>query len=133
MDNFAIPLLGPERAAWQYPFASLKAAGAKLVAGSDWPVTSADPIAGIHVAVNRVAAASLEPPFLPAQRLDLATALRAYTAGSAWASHRDDTGEIRKGCQADLAILDRDPFRGPPEEIATTKVLATYVAGERVW
>ena len=54
MDELAIPLLGPERALWQYPFKSLLAAGAGLAAGSDWPVSSPDPVQGMHVAVNRV-------------------------------------------------------------------------------
>ena len=54
MDDLTIPFLGPERAAWQYPFGDLLRAGATLAAGSDWPVSSADPIQGIHVAVNRV-------------------------------------------------------------------------------
>jgi predicted amidohydrolase YtcJ len=133
LDTLAIPVLGPERAAQQYPFASLQAAGATLAAGSDWPVSSPDPLAGIHVAVNRVAPGGSEPPFLPGQRLGLGSALRAYTAGSAWASHLDHCGQIRVGYHADLALLDRDPFRGPAADIAATRVLATYVAGERVW
>ena len=133
MDELAIPMLGEERAAHQYPFASLQRSGAALAAGSDWPVTSADPIAGIHVAVNRVAPGRPGKPFLPGQRLDLATALTAYTEGSARASHRDDTGVIRAGLQADVVVLDRDPFSGPAEDIAATKVAATYVAGTRVW
>jgi predicted amidohydrolase YtcJ len=132
MDEFAIPVLGARRAAHQYPFASLLAAGATLAAGSDWPVSSPDPIAGIHVAVNRVAPGSTEPPFLPGQRLGLAAALSAYTAGSAWACHNDGTGRIREDYQADLVVLDRDPFGGPPEEIGSTAVLATYVGGEQV-
>lgn len=54
MDDLTIPFLGPERAAWQYPFRGLLRAGARLVAGSDWPVSSADPLWGIHTAVNRI-------------------------------------------------------------------------------
>ena len=53
MDELTIPFLGERRAAWQYPFGALERAGAHLVAGSDWSVSSADPLAGIHVAVNR--------------------------------------------------------------------------------
>ena len=45
----------------------------------------------------------------------------------------DDTGTIRIGNSADLALLDRDPFAGPPEEIASTRVLQTYVEGVRVY
>jgi predicted amidohydrolase YtcJ len=133
MDELTIPFLGPERATWQYPFAALRRAGATLVAGSDWPVTSVDPIQGIHVAVNRMLPGSAEPPFLPEQRLDLPAALAAYTAGSAWANHLDDTGTIRVGALADLAVLDHDPFAEPAAAIGETRVLRTYVEGQLVY
>jgi predicted amidohydrolase YtcJ len=133
MDELTIPFLGAERSTWQYPFGALRRAGATLVAGSDWPVTSVNPIDGIHVAVNRVLPDSPEPAFLPDQRLDLATAIAAYTAGSAWANHLDDTGTIRVGALADLVLLDRDPFEGPAEAISQTRVLRTYVEGELVY
>ena len=71
--------------------------------------------------------------FLPEQALDLATALAAYTSGSAWVNHADETGRIEVGALADLAVLDRDPFAGPVEEISQTTVLATYVEGEAVF
>jgi predicted amidohydrolase YtcJ len=134
MDDLTIPFLGPERAARQYPFGDLLRAGATLAAGSDWPVSSADPIQGIHVAVNRRPPDAGEdvPAFLPGQRLDLGTALAAYTAGSAYANHLDETGTIEGGRLADLVLLDRDPFAAPPEEIAATRVLRTYVGGTRV-
>ncbi|GLY85825.1 amidohydrolase [Actinoallomurus iriomotensis] len=133
MDELTIPFLGAERAARQYPFGDLLRAGATLVAGSDWPVSSPDPIQGMHVAVNRRLPGAAAPAFLPGQRLDLGTALAAYTAGGAYANHLDDTGTIAPGMLADLVVLDRDPFAGPPEEIAATRVLRTYVGGERVY
>jgi predicted amidohydrolase YtcJ len=134
MDDLTIPFLGAERAGWQYPFGDLLRAGATLAAGSDWPVSSADPIQGIHVAVNRRPPDADEevPAFLPDQRLDLGTALAAYTAGSAHVNHLDETGTIERGKLADLVVLDRDPFAAPPEEIAATRVLQTYVGGIRV-
>jgi predicted amidohydrolase YtcJ len=135
MDDLTIPFLGAERAGWQYPFGDLVRAGATLAAGSDWPVSSADPILGMHVAVNRRSPDAAEdvPAFLPGQRLDLGTALAAYTAGSAHVNHLDDTGTIEPGRLADLAVLDRDPFAGPADEIAATRVLQTYVGGDRVY
>ena len=134
MDQLTIPFLGGESASWQYPFADLRRAGTTLAAGSDWPISSADPLQGIHVAVNRRGYGETERPvFLPGQRLDLATALAAYTAGSAYVNHSDDTGSIRPGALADLAVLDRDPFAGPPEAIGATSVTETYVGGTRVW
>ncbi|MGW1553365.1 amidohydrolase [Streptomyces sp. NPDC002346] len=133
MDELTIPFLGLERAAWQYPFGSLLRAGATLAAGSDWPVSSPDPIAGIHVAVNRMEPEDTDGRvFLPEQRLDLTTALAAYTAGSAHVNGVDDAGSLRAGNLADLVVLDRDIFAAPPEEIAEAKVVRTYVGGELV-
>ncbi|MFH0519443.1 amidohydrolase [Streptomyces sp. M41] len=134
MDELTIPFLGPERAAWQYPFGALLRSGARLAAGSDWPVSSPDPLHGIHVAVNRVAPGEGDAPvFLPGERIGLVEALTAYTAGSAYVNHLDDTGEIRAGALADLVVLDRDPFDAPAEEIAQTRVAVTYVGGARVY
>ncbi|MFG2719307.1 amidohydrolase [Streptomyces sp. NPDC048416] len=132
MDDLTIPFIGKERAGWQYPFAALLGAGATVAAGSDWPVSSPDPMEGIHTAVNRVAPGEQGPVFLPAQRITLTAAFAAYTAGTAHVNHLDDTGSIRPGALADLAVLDRDPYAGPPEEIGATRVLATYVGGGRV-
>lgn len=135
MDELTLPFLGAERGTRQYPFGDLLRAGATLAAGSDWPVSSPDPFQAIHVAVNRIApdAPAGTPEFLPEQRLDLGTALAAYTAGSAHVNHLDDiAGSITVGKSADLVVLDRDPFAGPPEEIAATRVLETFVDGRRV-
>lgn len=141
MDELNIPFLGPERASRQYPFADLLRGGARLCAGSDWPVTTADPIWGVHVAVNRTvpseeARAGWPPsstPFLPGQRLSLAEALRAYTAGSAWINHAEaEAGMIVRGRRADLATLDRDPFALAPGDIWRTRVAMTLVDGRIV-
>jgi len=137
MDDLTIPFLGPERAARQYPFGALLRAGARLAAGSDWAVSSANPLEGIHVAVNRALPPEAgEPegePLLPGQALTLAEALAAYTAGSAYVNQLDETGAVAPGYLADLVILDRDPFAGPPAEIAAASVALTYVEGERVY
>ncbi|WP_306319920.1 MULTISPECIES: amidohydrolase [unclassified Streptomyces] len=136
MDELTIPFLGAERAAWQYPFGALLRAGATLAAGSDWPVSSPDPLQGIHVAVNRVLAdaAPDTPVFLPEQRIGLGDALAAYTSGSAYVNHLDaDAGVIAPGRFADLVVLDRDPFAGPATEIGSTGVEQTFVGGRRVF
>ncbi|MFG2958114.1 amidohydrolase [Streptomyces sp. NPDC048291] len=133
MDELTIPFLGAERTGWQYPFGSLLRSGARLAAGSDWPVSSPDPLQGIHVAVNRVEPGGDAPVFLPEERLGLAAALSAYTAGSAYVNHLDDTGRVAAGALADLVVLDRDPFNGPPEHLADTRVAHTYVGGARVY
>ncbi|TWV53719.1 amidohydrolase [Streptomyces misionensis] len=136
MDELTIPFLGAERASWQYPFGALLRSGATLAAGSDWPVSSPDPLQGIHVAVNRVApdAPAGSPVFLPGERIGLHDALTAYTAGSAYVNHLDhETGTVAEGFLADLVVLDRDPFAGPPEEIGATRVEQTFVGGRRVF
>ena len=132
MDELTIPFLDPALAGRQYPFGDLLRAGATLAGGSDWPVTTPDPWQGIHVAVNRVHHGAGDDPFLPRQAISLREAVLAYTAGSAHANHLDDTGTLRAGNQADLIVLDRDPFAGEPAEIGDTGVALTYLRGERV-
>jgi predicted amidohydrolase YtcJ len=132
MDALTIPFLGPERSGWQYPFAALAAAGARLCAGSDWPVSSPDPLWAVHVAVNRQAAPAMgevREPFLPEQAIDVETALAAYTEGTAYVNHLDDTGRVEVGMAADLAVVDRDILAGPADEIGAATVDATYVDG----
>ena len=135
MDELTIPFLGPRRAGWQYPFGDLHRAGARLAAGSDWSVSSPNPLWGAHVAVNRTAPDDEGgEPFLPDQALDLATILTAYTAGSAYVNHLDHiTGTLEVGRCADLAVLDRDPFDHPAAEIGRARVVRTYVDGELVY
>ncbi|MDQ6688394.1 MAG: amidohydrolase, partial [Actinomycetota bacterium] len=136
MTELTLPFLGAERAAWQYPFGDLARAGARLVAGSDWPVSNPDPLAAIHVAVNRTAWDTDGPaghePFLPDQVLSLEQAFAAYTSGSAYVNHRDDAGRIGPGCVADLVVLAPDPFTGPPEDIGRAVVQSTWIDGVRV-
>jgi predicted amidohydrolase YtcJ len=133
MDVLTIPFLGQRRAGWQYPFGALLASGARLAGGSDWPVSSADPLHGIHTAVNRIAPGGSGPAFLPEQRIALADALDLYTAGSAYVTHAEDTGRIAEGNLADLTVLDRNPVELPAERIADAVVRLTFVAGRRVF
>ncbi len=138
MVELTLPFFGETRSAWQYPFGDLQRSGAVLAAGSDWSVSTPDPLAAIHTAVNRMAAPGHEEgdydPFYPEQAIDLTTSLVAYTAGSAWVNHLDDvTGTIEPGKLADLVVLDRDPFAGPADQIGATRVLQTFVEGERVY
>ena len=140
MDELTIPFLGEPRWTWQYPFASLVRHGASLAMGSDWSVSSPDPIEEIHVAVNRVMPpnypydADRTRVFLPDERLDLAMAIAGFTIGSAYVNHLDaDTGSIETGKRADLAVLDRNLFAHPPEEIAEARCVMTFVGGEPVF
>jgi predicted amidohydrolase YtcJ len=145
MVDLTIPFLGPERASWQYPFGSLVRSGAVLAFGSDWSVSSPDPMEEMHVAVNRSVRAddltytggdrrAVDEVFLPDERIDLETATAAFTIGSAFVNHLDDvTGSIEVGKLADLTIVDRDLFAHPMEEIALARVDATYVEGANVY
>lgn len=139
MVELTLPFLGLERAGWQYPFGSLHRTGARLVAGSDWPVSTPHPLEAVHVAVNRWARDEAgrggTEAFLPEQALDLATSLAAYTSGSAWVNRRDDVGAgtVAPGAVADLVVLDRDPFLGPVEEVGATQVSSTWVDGACVF
>jgi predicted amidohydrolase YtcJ len=135
MRDLTIPFLGEIRSQWQYPFSSLRASGAVLAAGSDWPVSSPDPLRGIHVAVNRMLPGNGHPgePFLPGERLAIGDAVAAYTIGSAWVSHLDhQAGSIETGKYADLIVLNRNPFAGEPDAIADTRVEMTFVQGALV-
>ncbi|MFF9344529.1 amidohydrolase [Streptomyces sp. NPDC014773] len=134
MDDLTIPFLGEERAAWQYPFGSLLRAGATLAAGSDWPVSSPNPLEGVHVAVNRRAPESPDRRvFYPEERIDLLSALTAYTAGTAYVNGHDDAGSLMPGNLADLVVLDRDVLAAPADEIAEARVERTYVGGALVY
>lgn len=137
-DDPAVEMLrahvGEERWGWQYPFGDLHRAGAGLAGGSDWPVDTPDPIQAIHTLVNRrgFPVAEDSASFLPDQTIDLEAAFAAHTSGAAWVSHDDQSGLIRNGGRADLAVLDRDPFSGPAEEIGAAKVRALFVEGALV-
>jgi predicted amidohydrolase YtcJ len=134
MVELTVPFLGDERVRWQYPFGALERAGAHLAAGSDWPISTADPWAAIHVAVNRrLAGVGPETEqLLPEQALSLRSAVLAYTSGSARLNHLDDGGIIAGGHLADLVLSDRDPYAGAAAQIADTTVVATWVGGQRV-
>ena len=134
MRELTLPFLEPERAGWQYPWASLRRAGAVLAFGSDWTVSTANPLREIEVAVRRVDPGDPDgEPFLPDERVDLPAALDAFTSGSAYALRLEaETGSVTPGKLADLAVLDRDPFDPAAGPIAGARVLATLVEGEPV-
>jgi len=142
MTELTIPFLGPERSTWQYPFGSLVRSGAMLAFGSDWSVSSPNPLWEMHVAVNRTMPPGYtygesdadQEVFLPDERIDLPTAIAAFTMGSAYVNHLDDvTGSIEVGKQADLVVLSRNLFQGPGDRIAENQVELTLVDGKVVF
>ncbi len=134
MDELTVPFIGAERAALQYPFAELLASGAHLAMGSDWAVTTADPLEQIEVAVTRVDPENRDnAPFLPQQRLTLDQAVDAFTAGSAHVNHDEQAGAIEVGRRADLALLDTDLFAPGAPPVADARVALTVAAGAVVF
>lgn len=138
MDELTLPFLGPDRGGFQYPFASIRASGARLAMGSDWSVSSADPLEQLEVAVNRVGPWARDlPAFLPSQALSLDVALDAFTAGSAYVNHDEDAGRVEVGARADLAVLDVDITtesfsRNGYTPVADARVTLTVAAGRVV-
>jgi predicted amidohydrolase YtcJ len=129
--------LGDERTQWWYPFESLRRAGARLAGGSDWPVSSADPLLGSFVAVHRIAAGGIDPHqevLMPHERMPVEAIIDAYTAGSAYVNGLDGlTGRIMVGALADLVLLDRDLLSAEhdPETLGTVRL--TLVDGQPVF
>ncbi|MDH4064802.1 MAG: amidohydrolase family protein, partial [Acidobacteriota bacterium] len=130
------PRLGPERSRWLYPFGSLERSGAMLAGGSDWSVTTANPLHAIQVAVTRrsLTAAPDSPSWIPDERLDLPTALSAYTMGGAYVNFEErDSGSLEVGKFADLIALNENLFEIPPERIHQARVLWTLREGKEVF
>jgi predicted amidohydrolase YtcJ len=129
------PILGPERSRRLYQIGSLVRSGALVAAGSDWDVSSFDPLAAIQVAVTR---RGLEDAagtaWLPEETIDLPTAIAAYTISGAYLSFDQDlNGSIEMGKAADIVILDRNIFKIPPSEIHKARVLLTLLDGKIVY
>lgn len=130
--RYAEQRLGRERLAGSYAFRQLVDAGALLVFGSDWPVVTMNPFAGMDSAVN---AKTLDgKTWLPEHSLTVEEALRAYTTNPARAVHAEDTlGTIEAGKAADMVVLSQDILGVPANGIASTSAVYTIVAGEVVY
>jgi len=125
------PIVGDARTDRMYPFASLRRAGARLAIGSDWNVTTADPLQIMEVAVRRIAPERpADRPFVPSERLALDEALEAYTAGSAAVCGFAGAGSIAVGASADMVALDGDLLSGTGRPTESRVVLT--VAGGRI-
>ena len=131
------PGLGPERSRFLYPIGTVARSGAVLAFGSDWSVSSLNPLEGMQVAVTRRGVApadAAQAPLLPEEAIDLPTAVAAYTIGAAYAADREtETGSLEVGKLADLVVLSDNVFALPSREIARAKVLLTLLGGKPVW
>ena len=123
--------LGPDRLAGAYAWKSLLDSGAKLAFGTDVPVESSDPFAGLAAAITREDAAG--QPFggwMPSERLNREQAWHAYTNGAAYAAFAEDRlGSLEPGKRADFLIVDRDIMLATPAQIRNLQVLQTWIAG----
>jgi predicted amidohydrolase YtcJ len=126
--------LGPVRSRWMYAMASIAAAGGRIVASSDWPAPSMNPLDAIQVAVTRQPLDGSKPAGQPEQRIGLPAILAAYTLDAAWAAREDAIdGSIEAGKAADLVVLDRNLFEVDVMRLHEVRVLLTLLDGEPVY
>jgi predicted amidohydrolase YtcJ len=133
VTELTIPFVSARAAATLYPIGSLLRSGAQVAFGSDWTVSTQDPLPQLATAVmRRDPYGKAEAPLLPDERISLGDAIAAHTIAAAHVSFLDDsTGSIEVGKLADLVVLDRDLFT--LESPVEAKVLMTLVEGEVVY
>lgn len=129
------PFLGPARSRWLYPIAGVVRSGAVVTGGSDWSVSSLDPLQAIEVGItHRDPGDTVTAPWHPVERVDLPTMIALYTINAAWAHHLErETGSIEVGKLADLVVLDRNLFAVPPSRIHEARVVRTLFEGRTVF
>lgn len=127
--------LGPDRLAGAYAWHSMISNGSRLAFGSDAPVELPDAFAGIAAAISRTDANG--QPFggwLPAEAVTREQALSAFTADAAYAGFAEGKfGRLLPGERADFILVDRDPLLASPADIRATRVLETWINGEKVY
>jgi hypothetical protein len=129
------PRLGPARSARLYPMRSVAKAGAIIAGGSDWSVTSLNPLPAIETAIMRRAPGdTVSSPWIPTEAMTIDAMLRAYTRGSAMAIDREsELGILRAGALADVIMLSDDLTAIPAHRIHAARVLLTVMNGREVW
>ncbi|MEK4029177.1 amidohydrolase [Pseudobacillus sp. FSL P4-0506] len=125
--------IGSEREKYVFPIKTLQEAGAKLAFGTDFPIDVLNPLLQIYRAVTRIDSSG-EAVWHPHERITLAEALKAYTAGPAYGSFREqELGTLEAGKLADIVVLEKNLFDIPTEDIPDTKVQVTIVDGKVVF
>jgi hypothetical protein len=135
ITDLTIPALGPERSRWLYPIASMVKSGAVVACGSDWSVSSMNPLDAMQIAVTRRGLEdSTGASWIPQEVVDLPAIIAGYTINGAYVNFEEnETGSIEAGKAADIIILDRNLFEVPLHEIHRTKVLLTLLEGKEVF
>ena len=129
------PELGIERVNRMYPIGSVFRANGLIVGGSDWAVSTMNPLVAIETAVRRQDPDDRVSGFLNKnESIDLTEMLKAYTTNAAYLMHQEEyTGSIEVGKAADLIILERNLYNIPVDEISEVKVLQTLLEGKTVF
>jgi predicted amidohydrolase YtcJ len=109
-------------------------AGGRVAFGSDWSVSTANPFHQIETAITRKSpVGEATPTLIPEERIDLATAVEAFTINAAFVNRQEtETGSIEVGKLADLVVLDQNLFEVAPEDISETKAVLILFAGRPV-
>ena len=127
--------LGPDRLGGAYAWRSIAATGSMLAFGSDAPVEPSDVFGGFAAAISRTD--SNGQPFggwLAGEAVSREATLAAYTYGGAYAGFAEGRfGRLLPGERADFILVDRDPLLVTPAELRQTKVIETWVGGEKVF
>jgi len=127
--------LGTARLEGAYAWRSMLQNGSRLAFGSDFPVESPDPWAGWATSFTRQDASG--QPFggwRPEEAVTREQGWAGFTTGAAYAGFAEDKiGRIALGMRADFLIIDRDPLLASPADLRATKVIETWVGGDRVW
>jgi predicted amidohydrolase YtcJ len=132
---WAAERVGDQRLNGAYAWRTLLESGCRIPGGSDSPVESPAPLAGIQAAVTRQDLSG-QPAggWYPEQRLSAAEALSMFTRDARYASFSEErVGTIEPGKLADLTVLSMNPLLCAPEEISGISVLATLVDGKTVY
>jgi predicted amidohydrolase YtcJ len=127
--------LGPDRLAGAYAWATLLKQSGHIAFGSDYPVESPNPFVGWAAAFTRQDPQG-QPPggWQPQEAVSRLQAWRAFTTDAAYAGFAETRfGTLAPGMRADFVIVDRDPSEATPEALRETRVLETWVGGEKVW
>jgi predicted amidohydrolase YtcJ len=131
--NWAEDRLGPQRAAYSYAWKAFLNAGVPLAFGTDYPVEPVTPFRGLYSAVTRMNEQA-KKTYFPENKLTRGQALYAYTQGSAYAEFAEQhKGKLVAGYDADFILVDRDLYKVDAPAILQTKVLATYVSGQKAF